>query len=59
MIPGPTTSLYESVERMRTAPIGKKGLLGVLIPAVLPMLAVAAIRIPLKTLLLKILQTLV
>lgn len=54
-----TTALYEAVERMRTAPIGKKALLGVLIPAVLPMIAVVAIRIPLKTVLLKILQTLV
>ena len=54
-----TTSLYESVARMRTAPIGKKALLGILIPAVLPMIAVVAIRIPLKQLLLTILKTLV
>jgi hypothetical protein len=54
-----TTSLYESVEHMRTAPIGKKALLGVLIPAVLPMIAVVAIRIPLKQVLLTLLKTLV
>jgi hypothetical protein len=54
-----TTSLYESVARMRTTPIGKKALLGVLIPAMLPMIAVVAIRVPLKQILLTLLKTLV
>jgi hypothetical protein len=39
---------------MRTIPIGPQALAAVLVPAVLPLVAVAAIRIPLKD----ILQTL-
>ena len=53
-----TLTLYESVARMRTAPVGRMALAGVLVPAVLPMLVVAAIRVPLKDLLLPIVKTL-
>ena len=51
-------ALHAAVMRIRMAPIGKSALLAVLIPIVLPMLAVFAIQIPLKTMLLKILKML-
>lgn len=51
-------ALYEAVERMRTIPIGTQALAGALVPAVVPLIAVAAIRIPIKDMLLTILKTL-
>jgi hypothetical protein len=42
---------------MRTIPFGRQALAGVAVAAVLPMVAVAAFRIPVKDILLKILQT--
>jgi hypothetical protein len=51
-----TAALYEAVERMRTVPIGKQALAGVLVPAILPLVAVAAIRIPLKDMALTIVK---
>jgi hypothetical protein len=53
-----TVALYEAVKRMRPIPIGTQALAGVLVPAVLPLVAVAAIRIPIKDMLLTILKTL-
>jgi hypothetical protein len=53
-----TVALYEAVERMRAIPIGTQALAGVLVPAVLPLVAVVAIRIPIKDMLLTILKTL-
>ncbi len=53
-----TVALYEAVQRMRAIPIGTQALAGALVPAVLPLIAVAAIRIPVKDMLLKIVQTL-
>jgi hypothetical protein len=53
-----TVSLYEAVGHMRTVPIGKQGLVGVLVAAVIPLVVVAAIRIPLKEMVLKILHAL-
>jgi hypothetical protein len=53
-----TVALYEAVKRMRSIPIGTQALAGVLVPAVLPLVAVAAIRIPIKDMLLTILKTL-
>jgi len=53
-----TVSLYDAVARMRVIPIGMQALAAVLVPAVLPLVAVAAIRVPLKDILVKILQTL-
>jgi hypothetical protein len=49
-----TLSLYEAVMKMRVAPIGKTALLAVVLPALIPMLALFAIEIPIKDLLLKI-----
>ena len=51
-------ALHDAVMRMRMAPIGKSALFAALIPIVLPMLAVFAIQIPLKTMLFKILKML-
>jgi hypothetical protein len=52
-------AMYEAVTRMRIAPISKTSIVKVLVPMVLPMLVVAALQIPLKDLLLKILKALV
>ena len=51
-------TLHDAVMRMRMAPVGKSALFAVLVPLVLPMLAVFAIQIPLKTMLFKVLKTL-
>lgn len=53
-----TVSLYEAVRKMRTFPLGKHALLSLLVPIALPMLAVVAIRIPVKDILLALLKTL-
>lgn len=53
-----TLSLYTAVASMRVGPIGKAALLSVALPAALPMLALFAIEVPIKDLLLKILGTL-
>jgi hypothetical protein len=52
-------TLYESVKRMKLAPIGKGSVMQILVPMALPMLMVAALQIPLKDLLLKLLKALV
>jgi hypothetical protein len=54
-----TVALYEAVSRMRMFPIGRPTLFAILLPAVIPMLPVAAIQIPIKDLLLKLATTLV
>lgn len=51
--------LYEAVVKMRQVPIGKRSLLLIVLPLAVPLLLVAALQIPLKELLLKLLQTLV
>jgi hypothetical protein len=53
-----TVSLYQAVERMGVAPIGRAALMAVVVPAVIPMLAVVSIEIPLKDLLLTVLKAL-
>ena len=53
-----TVGLYEAVTNMRAAPIGKSAILAVALPAAIPMLALFAIEIPIKDMLLKILGTL-
>lgn len=52
-------ALYEAVERMRPVPIGKLSLVTVAVPLALPLLAAAALQVPLKDLLLKLAQVLV
>ena len=54
-----TVSMYEVVEQIRPAPIGKQSLLAVLLPALIPMLPVIAIQIPLKDILIGLLKTLI
>ncbi len=53
-----TASLYEAVRSMRTTPIGARALAAVLVPAILPLIGVAAIRIPLKEIVLSIVKSL-
>ena len=53
-----TITLYEAVERMRTMPIGKQAVMGALVPAVIPMIAVVAIRIPIKDIVLALMKAL-
>ena len=53
-----TAAIYESVEKMRIAPIGKEALLAIAVPVVIPLLALFAIEIPIKDVLLKILGAL-
>ena len=54
-----TAALYQSVSQMRGAPIGKQSLVVLALPAILPLLAVVAIQIPIKDILIKLLKTLV
>lgn len=49
-----TLSLYEAVTKMRAAPIGKTALLAIALPTAIPLLALFAIEVPIKELLLKI-----
>jgi hypothetical protein len=51
-------TMYDAVKRMRIVPIGKGAIVKILVPIVLPMILVAALQIPLKELLLKLLKTL-
>jgi hypothetical protein len=53
-----TLALYEAVRKMRVAPIGRRSLAAIALPAALPMLPVFAIEIPVRDILLKILTTL-
>ena len=51
-------ALYEAVANMRPVPIGKSAVLAVALPAAIPLLALFAIEVPIKELLMKILGTL-
>ncbi len=53
-----TAALYDSVQKMRTLPIGRQALAAIVLPAALPMLGVVAIEVPVRELLLKVLSTL-
>ncbi|HEY8153679.1 MAG TPA: hypothetical protein VII72_06075 [Myxococcota bacterium] len=54
-----TITLYETVRKMRTIPIGRSTLLVIVLAAGLPMLSVLAIEIPIRDLLLKLVKSLV
>jgi hypothetical protein len=54
-----TLALYEAVRKMRPVLIDLQSVLALAVPAALPMIAVLAIEIPIKDILLKILGTLV
>jgi hypothetical protein len=54
-----TIALYEAVARMRTIPVGKAALMTLAVPIAIPMLAVVAIQIPIRDLLLTLLKAVV
>lgn len=51
-----TVSLYQAVERMRPVAIGKGALIAIALPALLPLIAVFAIKVPLQEILMKLLH---
>ncbi|MCU0736389.1 MAG: hypothetical protein MUF20_12885 [Methylotetracoccus sp.] len=53
-----TVALYETVQKMSIVPLGKAAFLALAVPIAIPMLAVIAIQIPLKDILLTLLKTL-
>ena len=53
-----TLTLYDAVEKLRPAPIGKTSIIAVAAAAVIPMLPVVAIQIPIKSQLLSVLKIL-
>lgn len=54
-----TLALYEAVRNMRVAPIGKAAIIGVALPALIPLLALFSIEVPIKDLLKQVLGILV
>jgi hypothetical protein len=54
-----TLSIYEAVERIRPVPLGKQSVIAIVAPSLLPMVPVAAIEVPLKDTLLKLLGVLI
>jgi len=54
-----TAAIYEAVSAMRPFPIGRRALISILVPLVVPMLVVVCLQIPLKEVLLKLLKALV
>ena len=51
-----TASLFEAVKRMRPGPIGKAALAAILVPAIVPMLVVVALKVPVGQILGKLLH---
>jgi len=54
-----TLALYDAVKNMRAAPIGKSAIMGVALPALIPMLALFSIEVPIKEVLTKLFGILV
>jgi hypothetical protein len=54
-----TITMYEAVKRIKPVPLGKQSLLAIIIPALLPMIPVLAIKVPVKDTLLKLLGVLI
>lgn len=52
-------AMYDAVRRMHVVPIGKQTIVSILVPIALPLLVVAALQIPLKEVLLKLVKALV
>lgn len=52
-------AMYDAVAKMRRVAIGKVSIAGIVVPLALPLLAVAALQVPLKDLLLKLAKALV
>ena len=51
--------MYDAVKSMRGFPLSRHSLMAILLPLALPLLALAALQIPLKELLLKLAKTLI
>jgi hypothetical protein len=51
-------TMYDAVRSMRSLPVGKGSLAGILVPILVPMLIVVALRIPVKDMLLNLLKAL-
>jgi hypothetical protein len=51
-----TVALYEAVQKMRIAPIGRRALTSIALPVALPILVVLALQIPIRSLLLGLLK---
>ena len=51
-----TVSLFEAVQNMRIFPLGKQALAALIVPVAIPMLAVVALQIPIKEILLTLLK---
>jgi hypothetical protein len=49
-----TQSLYEAAIKMRSAPIGKSAVLSIVLPAAIPLLALFAIQVPIKDIVVKL-----
>jgi hypothetical protein len=54
-----TITMYEAVKRIKPVPLGKQSLLAIIIPALLPMIPVLAIKVPVKDTLLRLLGILI
>jgi hypothetical protein len=54
-----TAAIYGAVVAMRPAPIGMRAMVAIMLPIALPMLLAAALQIPLKDIVLKLLKALV
>ena len=54
-----TLALYDAVKNMRVAPIGKSAIMGVTLPALIPLLILFSIEVPIKDVLTKLLGILV
>lgn len=52
-------TIYAAVQNMRSFPIGKRSLVAIVVPAVVPMLFVAGMQLPMQGLVLKVLKTLI
>jgi hypothetical protein len=53
-----TQAIYEAVKRMQSVPISRKSLTAILVPAIVPIVVVVALKVPAKTILLSILKAL-
>jgi len=51
-------TIFQAVEHMRTLPVGKVALMGIVLPVVVPMLLVAMTQFPLKDILMALMKTL-
>ena len=53
-----TAAIYAAVAAMRTTPVGKKAVLSLALPLLIPMLVLLSLQVPIKQILLTLLKTL-